>query len=33
VTTTTAIRTDSAGRYLGDRYERLCSGAEDIASD
>jgi hypothetical protein len=31
--TTTKIRTDSTGKYLGDRYERLRSGCETIASD
>jgi hypothetical protein len=31
--TTVEGRTDSAGRYLGDRYERLRSGSEQIASD
>jgi hypothetical protein len=33
MTTTTTIRTDSAGRFLGDRYERLRSASEMIASD
>lgn len=30
---TTTIRTDSTGRYLGDRYERFRSACEEIASD
>ena len=33
MTTTTTIRTDDAGRFLGDRYERLRSGSETLASD
>jgi hypothetical protein len=33
MTTTTAIRTDNTGKYLGDRYERLRSGSEPLASD
>jgi hypothetical protein len=33
MTTTTTIRVDSSGTHLGDRYERLRSGAEQIASD
>jgi hypothetical protein len=33
MTTTTTIRVDSRGTYLGDRYERLRNGAEQIASD
>jgi hypothetical protein len=31
--TTTKIRTESAGRFLGDSYERLRSAAETLASD
>jgi hypothetical protein len=33
MTSTTTIPVGSNGEYLGDRYERLCSGAEQIASD